>query len=294
MLFLSWDIGIKNLAYCLLEYTDSEIILRKWEVINLFTPNQKMKEYNCDGYKRDGNLCQKKSLYYHRDSFKCYCKVHSKKFDSKLMLDVKKITCSHILKNKKIRCDKKISYHTDNCFIGYCKTHSKNYTNLQEIKKLKKEKNDLEQVSEKLVLELDARKELLAADYVLIENQPAYKNPKMKSIQMIVYSYFLIRGKVDSNINSKILFLLASNKLKVRLDTEDTKNNLNQQINNKHKDKYRRHKEFAKSLCQWFIENKNIRDREKWLDIFNSHQKRDDLADTFLMNIYQIQLLHNC
>ena len=28
-----------------------------------------------------------------------------------------------------------------------------------------------------------------------------------------------------------------------------------------------------------------------WLDFFNSHKKKDDLADTFLMNIYFIK---NC
>ena len=31
---------------------------------------------------------------------------------------------------------------------------------------------------------------LLDVDGVVIENQPSLKNPKMKSIQMIVYSYF--------------------------------------------------------------------------------------------------------
>ena len=31
-------------------------------------------------------------------------------------------------------------------------------------------------------------------DKVVIENQPALKNPTMKSVQMILYSYFLIEG----------------------------------------------------------------------------------------------------
>ena len=43
------------------------------------------------------------------------------------------------------------------------------------------------------------------------------KNPTMKSIQMIVYSYFYIRGIVDnkSTILKDIVFISAGNKLKV-------------------------------------------------------------------------------
>ena len=38
---------------------------------------------------------------------------------------------------------------------------------------------------------------LQEAELVLIENQPSLKNPIMKSVQMLLYSYFLIRGMVD-------------------------------------------------------------------------------------------------
>ncbi len=76
--------------------------------------------------------------------------------------------------------------------------------------------------------------ELLEVDYVYIENQPVLKNPQMKSIQMILYSYFLFYGitdgiliqKSDVNDSTKVLeeynhkvkavdFCSASNKLKV-------------------------------------------------------------------------------
>jgi len=59
---------------------------------------------------------------------------------------------------------------------------------------------------------------LLDVDKVVIENQPSLKNPQMKSIQMIVYSYFLMYGKVlnnDENHIKNIDFCNASNKLKV-------------------------------------------------------------------------------
>ena len=37
MLYLSWDIGIKNLAYCLVRYENNKIEIVDWEVINLFS-----------------------------------------------------------------------------------------------------------------------------------------------------------------------------------------------------------------------------------------------------------------
>ena len=53
-------------------------------------------------------------------------------------------------------------------------------------------------ISENLIKELDERPKLLDIDTITIENQPAFKNPKMKSIQTIIYTYFLIRGRIDT------------------------------------------------------------------------------------------------
>ena len=52
---------------------------------------------------------------------------------------------------------------------------------------------------------------------VCIENQPTLKNPTMKTIQIILYSYFLIRGVTDKKENpvQLISFISATNKLKV-------------------------------------------------------------------------------
>jgi Poxvirus A22 protein len=46
-------------------------------------------------------------------------------------------------------------------------------------------------------LKLNQIPELLEVDYVYIENQPVLKNPQMKSIQIILYSYFLFYGITD-------------------------------------------------------------------------------------------------
>jgi hypothetical protein len=41
------------------------------------------------------------------------------------------------------------------------------------------------------MIELEKRKSLLNANYVVIENQPSFKNPRMKSIASTLYDYYL-------------------------------------------------------------------------------------------------------
>ena len=50
--------------------------------------------------------------------------------------------------------------------------------------------------------ELNSKTDFLNHDIICIGNQPALKNPTMKSIQMLLYSYFIIEGVV------KILYVL--------------------------------------------------------------------------------------
>ena len=45
-----------------------------------------------------------------------------------------------------------------------------------------------------MINKLKQKSELLKADIVVIENQPVLKNPTMKSIQMVLYSFFLKGG----------------------------------------------------------------------------------------------------
>ena len=34
-MYLGWDIGIKNLAYCLMDYIDNKFVIIDWGIINL-------------------------------------------------------------------------------------------------------------------------------------------------------------------------------------------------------------------------------------------------------------------
>ena len=274
MKYLAWDIGIKNLSYCMMD-KDYKVLF--WEVIDI-SGEVKM-EHLCKCIQKNKKICNKKANFYNLDDGQFYCNKHSKDF-KECLVDINKVKCSHRLDNGKL-CGKKISFQGEKSFVCYCKIHSKKYENVKEIKK--ESKGTLDDTTLNLIKMLDERPHLLEADVITIENQPAFKNPKMKSIQMIIYSYFNIRGRVDVKEEEKfidrILFLSASNKLKVKFENKEE---VDKKVDTKNK--YKRNKELAKLYCLEFLTEEN------WKIFFESHKKRDDLADTYLMNIYQIQI----
>ena len=114
----------------------------------------------------------------------------------------------------------------------------------------------------------------LECNKVVIENQPCMKNPVMKSIQMIVYSYFAIRGVTDNKTTSEIVLMSASNKMKVYDGPP---------IELAVKSKYTRNKKLAILHTQYIL-----KDVEK-LEFFNTHKKKDDLADAYLQGLFYIK-----
>ena len=235
--------------------------------------------------------------------------------------------------------------------------------NLMENKEMKKNRNLL---FENIPKKLNEIPHLLDVNYVVIENQPSLKNPQMKSIQMIVYSYFLMYGKVLNSIEEKkikqIDFCNASNKLKmykgpfidlnkvkeeekekklaernakkVKISkkkknnqeeliiqyttltsnetienndhpidekTENIENNEkevnnddenneekikdNQKISKNPKLTYTEKKKMAVEHVKYFLNND-----DQNLAFFLTHKKKDDLADSFLQGLYQINM----
>ena len=195
-----------------------------------------------------------------------------------------------------------------------------NIINLVDNEEMKKNRN---LIFENIPRKLHEIPQLLNVDYVVIENQPSLKNPQMKSIQMILYSYFLILGKVIGNgdnstsyINS-IDFCSASNKLKIydgppiilgkpikknknnnkdidkqNIENQSTDNNQDIEIQNdeinktkKNTIKYADKKKLAIEHAKYFLKDQN----PSYLSFFNDHKKKDDLSDSFLQGLYYIK-----
>jgi len=110
---------------------------------------------------------------------------------------------------------------------------------------------------------MDEIDELMLNDVVVIENQPCMRNPKMKSIQMLVYSYFVIRYNIDGKKNKKIVMMSANNKLKCY------KGDTPLPLTTKSKSKYIQRKKMAIEHCKYFI-----KDNEIYHDFFMEHKKK--------------------
>lgn len=116
-------------------------------------------------------------------------------------------------------------------------------------------------------------------DFVLIENQPVIKNPVMKSIQVVIYTFFLMMSKQQGN-ETEIKLMSASNKLKVKHKPPT----LTQDTGPTTKNKYQENKKLSIAYTKHYL-----RDDETWLTRFMQEKKKDDLADSFLQGVFFIE-----
>lgn len=223
MKILSFDVGIKNLAFCLLDTENNTI--DDWGILNICTSP----------------------------------------------------VCDHQMKHRK--CDntaKKIVKDTD---IKLCLSHTKLKQHKdKKFRNVPKKINPMLDQGMKIVEKLDEKPDFLNVDIVLIENQPALKNPTMKSIQMILYTYFLIEGIKTLKTIKDILMINARNKLKAYTGPP---------IQCDIKDRYKKTKFLAVKYCDSMIhENTDI--DPKFRKLFEESKKKDDLADAYLQGMYYI------
>lgn len=109
---------------------------------------------------------------------------------------------------------------------------------------------------------------------VLIENQPSYMNPKMKSIQMIIFSYFTFQTSLchiyfKNPLNIKQIDILINNHSKYKYILKEV-----EKISNK--------KEKCIILTNYYIQNQKNKD---YIKFFHDVSKKDDYSDSFIQII---------
>jgi hypothetical protein len=296
-IILSFDVGVIHLSYCLL--TKKEFIKPDgtnkidWYIIdwnNIDLTNRDEQKCHCGAKAKLSNTVNGETKY--------YCKTHGKKVDitiqsfedcfKEIPKSKEKVFCGHEIKDK--LCGKSASCYKSDTEYYYCKTHAKQIftseTKASQLKNFKLKSSttlNFDDVKYSLMMELEKRSNLLSADYVVIENQPSFKNPRMKSIALTLYDYYLIRGVIDKPITksniTQVKFMSPSNKLKLA-DEGDTK----QLIKAKSTDDTKAYK-LTKSLGIKYCLDLTCH-LPDWQKHFNSHKKKDDLADSFLQGAY--------
>ena len=297
MKILSIDVGIKNLAFCLLErypddnLKDNDFKILKWDTINLID------QPSC-------NYCQKTACFSKNQVY--YCRPHAKKSDFLIPTqEIEKIKQLDIgglreyIVDNGIVCKNDLTDDISNSNVNDSNTNSNvtNITNNKTNVKYKKadlmkaietfnQKKYLDQVKREnaglvslisIGINMKARldemlKTVDKIDKILIENQLSNIAVRMKSLQGMLTQYFIMRGYEN------IEYISSTNKLKLFNSPSDVKD----KPKDKQKTTYSERKKLGIEYCKEMLTKKG---HDEWLQIFLKHGKRDDLADCLLQGL---------
>jgi hypothetical protein len=285
MRVVSWDVGIKNLAYCIVEKSDNKstpYIIHEWDVINLVTtPDIKCCFAGCQkGCNDIKTFCSfmGTNKYFCKDH-KTYHSVWKNNYD-----DVKQ-TAKESKEGECAKCGKAAKWKVSD--ISLCTVHKNASIKKwdKEIEQIKFSPSKVSTVSVddlklRLLRTLDSKPSLLQATHVCIENQPSLKNPQMKAISDTLYAWFLIRGILDREQNKslikKVAFIAPSSKLKIEGFAEDIQKEIIESDN-----KYKTTKALAVQHTRIIL-----KDCPQYLARLDSFKKKDDPADAFLHAVH--------
>lgn len=275
----SWDVGIKHLAYCIINKQGPKFKIEKWNNIDLSDEEIKCCE------------CSKTAKYQVGGNKKiAYCGKHKSHYkpisndndtDDEIIIGSKN-KCEFL---SKVPCIKLARNNFDGKY--YCSPHlkamKKRKDKDQELVKITTKscmKKDLSVLCTRLYEMLDKIPEILSVDEILIENQPTFINPTMKTMSSLLYGYFIIRGMVEKSKTKSIIkavrFISPSNKLKVSSESNDVIKS-----GESKPEIYKLTKELGVTYCKLLIKDDKIMS-----DHLDKFTKQDDLCDAFLQGYH--------
>ena len=264
---LSIDVGMKNLAVCLFSITDNiEYKIKLWDVLNLCEEQT----FICGEKNKKGLPCNKNAKFLKNDKF--YCKIHAKNKNYKIppqelnpikfkKLKVKEV--KELAKKYEIEFEKKIK--KDDLILkitNYVNAHYFDYISRKKTKDM-----NLVQYGRNLKKKFNEIFKDIQIDGVIVENQIGPLAMRMKTLQGMIMQHF-----IEKNI-PLVEEVSASNKLKEFIGNKKTT--------------YSERKKLSINFTREIISKDNL--LSPWLEIFNKHKKKDDLADSFLQGRWYLK-----
>lgn len=149
---------------------------------------------------------------------------------------------------------------------------------------------DMESLSCSILKSLHAKFHGRSFDCVAIENQPCLKNPVMKTVQMIIHTYFMHKKVLEDPPTIKTIVLCAAaSKLKPsRIVSKDDIAILESQPDiAKTTNKYSRRKKLSAAIMKHLLETKKmVIENDELLVQYNNTKKVDDISDSMLQAIF--------
>jgi hypothetical protein len=298
MRLISFDVGIKNMAYCIFNITEQpteRIEIIDWNILNLM--NEECVNVLCSS-------CTKPAKY--KKENENFCLKHAK--TSKYTFPNKSTSLSSIRKLKKedliIFCHKHFIFvnHENKLIKDLPKqsiietaNHFFQSKTLEPIIKIKKTATDTDLISvgKNMKTILDKMPNIDLLTHVIIENQISPIATRMKTIQGMLTQYFIIKGSPDICIE----YISSSNKLKGLINSSNIVND-GEIINNdpentsikpskpNSKTKYKQNKKDGIIFCSHFLKNNSNLNSWDWT---MNMTKKDDYADAFLQGIWYLK-----
>lgn len=313
MKLISFDIGIKNMAYCIFTSDSGShshpFELVDWNILNLITENTTPNiPCNCVSVKKQQKKnntpalltppCGKTSKYKKGESF--FCERHAKS-QSEWKLPTAKFS-EKVIKKMKLNplilfATEELKIHQENLpkkkeqifEVVIEKVKSICLEPVIEVKHKKAADTDLITIGKKIKSMLN---HVLSSHtditHVIMENQISPIANRMKTVQGMLAQYFIM-------IHDMVVieFISSSNKLKMfgktaaaAISPSTTIASADVNPNVLQSKKYREHKKDGVFYCKNILEN-NSWIEDKWG--FHNSKKKDDLADCFLQGIWYLQ-----
>ena len=276
---VSFDIGIKNLAYCVFRTGPEGLSIVGWGIANLALQDAVEKpQCNCAKAKTVA-LCLKTASYTYGEDQR-FCKTHAK--SSGKLIPTKELSAA-AFKKMKIEeltnlctkygigigaTDKKpdilakvVAHFAARTLVPVVVAKSKNANQIH-----------LVEIGKRIKAQFDEVFSRYTPTHVILENQISPIAGRMNTIQGMVAQYFIMR---DTDDRLKIDFISSAGKLKGFTDKAQETNT------------YKDHKRDGIAFCQQFMAANPL--LASFRQIIEAATKKDDLADCFLQGVYYLK-----
>ena len=303
MKVISFDIGIKNMAYCFLKVSGEQFEILDWNTLNLMDEViQENRVCDCIISKKDKNkktlenivvkTCGKKAKYSFPNGERFLCETHAKKSEEywipckeKMPSSIKKLKLDDLITfGKKIGINEFPSLKKDILDIILEKIESKTLNPLIKPKSKTASETDLITVGRNMTKKLEEL-DHQGITHVIIENQISTIATRMKTIQGMLTQYYIMKGIEN------IEFISSFNKLKAFSkpsgDGQKASSDSTKSIEKTDKDKYKERKADGIAICTKFLDENPV--LTPWKKEFEESKKKDDLADCFLQGLFFIR-----
>lgn len=274
MKILSFDVGVKNLALCLLTYDEetNTTTIDDWDIINLCNDDQTTICSTCTNVRKN-KICDKPAKFIYKSGH--YCGICAKSvqsyvthgaFDVQKISRLKKDRLVEMASNIGIEIGKKDSKDViKQQMIEYVQTCA-----FSIIEKVRVDDLSLVDIGRNLHTKLNVCLETwnTQIDMVLIENQISPIAIRMKTLQGMITQYFIMKT------NAEIMYVSSENKLRDYI-VEKTS--------------YAQRKKDSIDITRGLITSGKYMVAPKWIELFTSSKKKDDLSDTLLQGLWYIK-----